>query len=205
MGAGTTLSLTDCFKTAEADQASTSGRKRKHADYATASSSTSISKFPSMKLIYATDDNIDGPSTPSKKSRIPRPLMGTPTEKRLRRFRPKAPQSFHEIYHRATTQRFYVLSRTRCGTPDCPEEMVELTGSTGNIYTVVIAQQPSCNCPHAQKGNQCKHVLYVLARVLRAKYEHVYQLALLSEELRDIFAGRRRLFIPTRRARLGWG
>lgn len=38
-----------------------------------------------------------------------------------------------------------------------------MTGSTGNIYTVHIAQQPSCNCPHAKAGNQCKHWLYVRA------------------------------------------
>jgi hypothetical protein len=31
--------------------------------------------------------------------------------------------------------------------------------------------------------------VYVLARVLRAKYEHVYQLALLSGELREVFEG----------------
>jgi len=62
-----------------------------------------------------------------------------------------------------------------------------MTGSTGNIYTVVIAQQPVCNCPQGMEGNQCKHIIYVMARVLRAKYEYVYQLALLSSELRDIF------------------
>ena len=65
--------------------------------------------------------------------------------------------------------------------------MIELTGSTGNIYTVVVARQPSCNCPHALAGNQCKHVVYVLARVLRARFDLVYQLALLSEELKEIF------------------
>lgn len=104
------------------------------------------------------------------------------------RFRPCPPRSFDEIYRRATTQRFYVLTRTRCGTPECPEEVVELTGSTGNIYTVVVARQPTCDCPHALAGNQCKHVLYVLSRVLRAPFEYVYQLALLSSELREIFA-----------------
>ncbi|AEO65548.1 2815dc52-e2f3-4190-a60c-7886d535df48 [Thermothielavioides terrestris] len=118
-----------------------------------------------------------------------KPASPTSTEKRLRRFRPQPPQSFHEVFHRATTQRFYVLSRTRHGTPDCPEETVELTGSTGNVYTVEIARQPRCDCPHARAGNQCKHVLYVLARVLRARFELVYQLALLAEELREIFAG----------------
>lgn len=109
-------------------------------------------------------------------------------EKRLRRYRPKAPQAFLEVYDRATSQRFYVLSRARRGTRECPEEKVELTGSTGNIYTVRIARQPTCDCPHAKAGNQCKHVIYVMARVLRAKMEHTYQLALLSTELQEIFA-----------------
>lgn len=66
--------------------------------------------------------------------------------------------------------------------------MVELTGSTGNIYTVCIARQPTCDCPHAKAGNQCKHIVYVMARVLRAKTEYTYQLALLSTELQEIFA-----------------
>ncbi|KPM45935.1 hypothetical protein AK830_g617 [Neonectria ditissima] len=126
-------------------------------------------------------------------------------EKRLRRFRDHAPEAFHKVYERALGQRFYVLNRTRGGTDECPEETVEMTGSTGNIYTVHIAQQPRCNCPHALQGNQCKHVLYVhaqipphidilantpqvLKRVLDAPFEMVYQLALLSSELRAIFA-----------------
>jgi len=104
----------------------------------------------------------------------------------LVRFRPKAPQTFAEVYQRALTQRFYVLSRTR--SQDALEEQVELTGSTGNVYIVTIAHQPTCNCPHGAAGNQCKHQLYVLARVLHAKYEYVYQLALLTAELEDIFA-----------------
>ncbi|KAI1359380.1 hypothetical protein F5Y08DRAFT_80485 [Xylaria arbuscula] len=108
-------------------------------------------------------------------------------EKRLRRFREKAPASFEAIYERATSQRFYVLSRVRGGDPDCPEEDVEMTGSTGNIYHVHIAKLPSCDCPHALKGNQCKHIIYVMSRVLRARHDLVYQLALLSSELRGIF------------------
>lgn len=64
----------------------------------------------------------------------------------------------------------------------------EITGSTGNVYNVCIARQPTCDCPHALAGNQCKHTIFVLKKVLRAKYEYVYQLALLSSELREIFA-----------------
>ncbi|KAI1100027.1 hypothetical protein F4804DRAFT_320107 [Jackrogersella minutella] len=108
-------------------------------------------------------------------------------EKRLKRFRAKAPQTFSVMYDRATSQRFYVLGRTRGGSAHCPEESVELTGSTGNIYVVHIAQQPTCTCPHALNGNQCKHVIYVLSRVLRARLDLVYQLALLTTELQEIF------------------
>ncbi|KAG6355275.1 hypothetical protein INS49_003236 [Diaporthe citri] len=111
-----------------------------------------------------------------------------PAEKRLRRFRPKAPSSFHAVYERATTQRFFLLSRTRSGTADCPEELFELTGSTGNIYRVHIQKQPTCSCPHGTAGNQCKHIVWCLKSILRAPDAHVYQLALLSTELRDIFA-----------------
>jgi hypothetical protein len=82
-------------------------------------------------------------------------------EKRLRRFRPKPPASFAEVFHRASTQRFYVLRRERCGSEECPEEVFDLTGSTGNIYTVHICRIPTCNCPHARKGNQCKHIIFV--------------------------------------------
>lgn len=105
----------------------------------------------------------------------------------MRVFRTKAPQAFHEVYQRATTQRFFVLGRTRCGDEFCPEEIVELTGSTGNIYHVHIARQPTCDCPHGLKRNQCKHILYVLSWVLHARFDLVYQLALLSSELREIF------------------
>ncbi|KZL84259.1 swim zinc finger protein [Colletotrichum incanum] len=136
--------------------------------------------------------SIDDTSPPAEHKKARKQNATAPTantdEKRPRRYRPKPPQSFHEVYHRAVTQRFYVLERRRCGTTDIPEEEVELTGSTGNVYTVRIGQTPSCNCPHSLKGNQCKHWLYVMSRVLRAKFEHTYQLALVPSELREIFA-----------------
>ncbi|KAI8631596.1 hypothetical protein F5Y19DRAFT_493474 [Xylariaceae sp. FL1651] len=142
------------------------------------------------KLPSTWDDDSDPiPETkkPRKSTKNKRNKDATSNEKRLRRFRAKAPESFTTVYERATSQRFYVLTRLRCGTVDCPEEDVEMTGSTGNIYKVHIAQVPSCDCPHARKGNQCKHIIYVMSRVLRARFDLVYQLALLSTELREIF------------------
>ncbi|KAJ4417070.1 hypothetical protein N0V85_002006 [Neurospora sp. IMI 360204] len=131
----------------------------------------------------------DQVASSSKKSKKDELALAT-DEKRLRRFRDKSPQAFAVIYERATTQRFFVLSRKRIPVWDSFEgfeEEVEIAGSTGNIYTVTIARQPTCTCPMGEKSEQCKHIIYVLARVLRAKYEYVYQLALLSCELEEIF------------------
>ncbi|KAK5001100.1 hypothetical protein LTR66_000138 [Elasticomyces elasticus] len=88
---------------------------------------------------------------------------------------------------RALTQRMFVIERRREVIDDHPAEIVELAGSTGNIYTITIDHVPSCNCPHARKGNQCKHIFYVLIRVLKAPERLQYQLALTSSELREIF------------------
>lgn len=58
---------------------------------------------------------------------------------------------------------FHVLSRKALGTPECPEAVVELAGTTGNIYTVRIERIPSCSCPYNENGygSQCKHIIYV--------------------------------------------
>jgi hypothetical protein len=107
-------------------------------------------------------------------------------EKRARLFRKKAPQSYMAVKERALTQRLTVLSRERCGSDHVPEEKVIVAGSTGNVYTVSIGLVPSCDCPHAKKGHQCKHIIYVMLRVLKAREDVAYQLALVSSELREV-------------------
>jgi hypothetical protein len=82
----------------------------------------------------------------------------------------------------------FVIDRVRGGTADCPNEILTIAGTTGNLYTIKIGQVPSCSCPHALKGNQCKHIVYALVVVLRAPTELQYQLALLTTELQRIFA-----------------
>ncbi|KAF2706036.1 hypothetical protein K504DRAFT_414181 [Pleomassaria siparia CBS 279.74] len=107
-------------------------------------------------------------------------------EKRLRRYRKHAPQSYLEIKERALTQRLTVLNRERGGTDEIPEETIIMAGSTGNVYKQKIGLVPSCDCPHAKKGNQCKHIIYVMLRVLKAPENIGYQLALTSSELRSV-------------------
>lgn len=118
------------------------------------------------------------------------------------RFRPQPTQNFLVILERALTQRMFVLDRVRQSTRSptdsvqmfsemritAPSETITIAGTTGNLYTVVINELPSCSCPHAAKGNQCKHVVYVMNRVLKAPPHLQYQLALLSSELEEIFA-----------------
>ena len=122
--------------------------------------------------------------TPSKKTKA------TPKqspEKRLRRHRDRPTQSYLEKLSRAQTQRMFVIDRTPGGSPECPEKTIAMAGTTGNIYNVRIAQIPSCTCPDHLKGNQCKHIIYVLHNVLKAPEDLQYQLAFLSTELQTIF------------------
>ena len=51
-------------------------------------------------------------------------------------------------------------------------------------YTVVVGDTVACDCPDAQKGNVCKHRVFVLVRVLQAGQSSplVYQNALLPSE-----------------------
>ncbi|KAL9125330.1 MAG: hypothetical protein Q9217_005450 [Psora testacea] len=159
-------------------ESSTGKRKR------TATSTPSKTKTPTTDPTEEAD--IEYPS-PSKKKKKASPEKGTSEEKRLKRFRDHAPHSYLEKLYRATTQRMFVIDRSRTGTDGCPEESIAMVGSTGNVYSVHIGLIPSCTCPDNQKGNQCKHIVYVLHNVLKAPEHLQYQLAFLSSELREIF------------------
>ena len=163
-------------RTAPAPSQAKQSRKRK------ADSLPSSSNYPNTgkEVIDLTAD-----SPPKKRKK-----KSANEEKRLRRWRDHAPQSYQEIRERALTQRMFVLDRQRDAThPDHPVEVVSLAGTTGNVYTITVDKVPSCDCPHARKGNQCKHIIYVLSRVLRVPAHLEYQLAFVSSELREIFAG----------------
>ncbi|KAL2223450.1 RING finger domain protein [Thermoascus aurantiacus ATCC 26904] len=108
-------------------------------------------------------------------------------ERRARVFRKHPPRSYLEKLARATSQRMYVIGRMRGGSEECPEERVDIVGTTGNIYHVFVGKEPTCTCPDARKGNQCKHIIYVLVNVLKAPEHLQYQLAFLTSELREIF------------------
>jgi len=84
-------------------------------------------------------------------------------EKRLKRFRIKAPLTYLERLERVKSQRMFLIDRKRTVSEDGTheEEVFDLAGSTGNIYHINMTKLPKCNCPDGGKENQCKHIVYV--------------------------------------------
>ncbi|KAH3916997.1 hypothetical protein HBH56_050480 [Parastagonospora nodorum] len=170
-------------------------RKRKIISYAEIDENTPFGspspprtkKKKSIKTTEAVDLTADSPKKASPKKKEGKRASDAPAEeKRRKTYRSEAPQSYLTVKERAMTQRLTVLSRERCGTDNVPEEKVLMAGSTGNVYTQRIKLVPSCDCPHARFGNQCKHIIYIMLRVLKAREEIAYQLALTTSELREL-------------------
>ncbi|THW12826.1 hypothetical protein D6D23_10005 [Aureobasidium pullulans] len=145
-------------------------------------------------FVDLTEDDDEAVSSSAKKPNRTKSQKGE--EKRLKPVRKQAPQKYTTIAYRATTQRMVVIDRRRpnnddCphGKPHCPMEEVDLAGSTGNIYTVRITHVPECTCPdfRINRNPQCKHILYVLLKVLKAPEPLHYQAAFLTSELDDMF------------------
>ncbi len=66
------------------------------------------------------------------------------------------------------------------------ERKYVVMGLTGNIYNVTIKNAPECTCPDfITRGNRCKHIYFVLIRVMKTKNEdkNIYN----KKELYDMF------------------
>lgn len=130
-------------------------------------------------------------SSPSKKPKGGRKSHETkvPFESRSRRWRAAPPKTYLERLFRIQHTRMFIVDQRLGGTEDVPEMTFEVVGSTGNLYLTTIKKDPECDCPDGKKGNQCKHICYVLLHVLKAPTQLQYQLAFISSELREIKAG----------------
>ncbi|KAJ7852789.1 hypothetical protein B0H14DRAFT_2508875 [Mycena olivaceomarginata] len=167
---------------------------------------------PSYPIASSSQSSVPSKPTPAKKTRRkagnPDDPPPAPPEKRGAMFKTKCPQNILDRVQRVMTQRwdfysnvasmcsashvyiagFFMVDRKRVE-GELKEEF-KVLGSTGNIYTVTIQQKPSCDCPDAQKGNHCKHILFIYLKVLQVTQSsgHWYQKALLTTELESIFA-----------------
>lgn len=138
------------------------------------------------------DSEDDSEDTKTKRAR-----KKSHEEKRLKRFRAKAPITYLERLGRVKTQRMFLLDRNRSISEERTheEEVFDIAGSTGNIYNVTISKVPTCSCPDAARGNQCKHIIYVSRTCSPTKYSCSRKDRLGS---RQHSQSPRRLSLPTR-------
>jgi hypothetical protein len=113
-------------------------------------------------------------------------------EKRATRTRSYANQDTLRRIERALSQRLYLLNQSEISAPHSLGRTYDVLGSTGNVYQVQISQFPSCTCPDFERGNLCKHILFVYLRVLRCQpsSQIIIQKSLLQDELSTIFGTR---------------
>eukprot|EP00977_Amphora_coffeiformis_P010721 scaffold2512_cov164-Amphora_coffeaeformis.AAC.6 len=120
-------------------------------------------------------------------------------EKRLKKYRPTCSRGVQDRIARARNQRLFLVepptppAAAAAGNEDGSNSLSRectVLGSTGNVYKVTLAHLVHCTCPDHAKGNVCKHILFVMLKVvgLPATSPLVHQAALLSNELREIFA-----------------
>ncbi|KAE9402508.1 hypothetical protein BT96DRAFT_855706 [Gymnopus androsaceus JB14] len=157
---------------------------------------------PSLKK-FRTDTHTSLPSTSSTLPGASSPSASTPStgkgkgrkkaepkEKRQARYRGSCPNDISVRLDRylSQAQRIYLIERNREGNALKEEFVVQ--GSTGNVYTITIDNVPHCDCPDHQKGHHCKHLLFVLLKVLQIPQSsnYWYQKALLTSKLAEIFA-----------------
>lgn len=107
--------------------------------------------------------NWDEPESSPPKKAQKKSAKGSPLgEARMKRWRSHPPKTFTDRLFRVRTQRMFLINRERRrGEDGTEEELVDIAGTTGNLYTVTISKVPSCTCPDHRQGNQCKHIIYV--------------------------------------------
>lgn len=99
------------------------------------------------------------------------------------------PKAVQDRLHRALSQRLIVLHRSGItgGGQYGEQETFKMAGTTGNVYTVRISAEPACDCPDSANGrNTCKHILYIMVKVLKAPRQLAFQAGLLPSELHHI-------------------
>ncbi|CAK9184886.1 unnamed protein product [Ilex paraguariensis] len=80
----------------------------------------------------------------------------TPAEEHHQHHRIKSTQPLEDRVLRAIRHRLRLLHRSNSD--------FFILGATGNVYTVSLSLTPSCSCP--DRTTPCKHILFVLIRVL---------------------------------------
>ncbi|GLC51966.1 hypothetical protein PLESTB_000568100 [Pleodorina starrii] len=109
-------------------------------------------------------------------------------------YRPTASQDVRARIQRAmpgSSHRMFLVDTRQLsppGSPGGPSQEFHVLGATGNVYAVRICRSPACTCPDYAKGHLCKHILFVMLRVLRQSPDNplIWQRALLTSEVEAV-------------------
>jgi hypothetical protein len=72
--------------------------------------------------------------------------------------------------------------------PNVLERKFDLCGTTGNVYIVTINNSPVCTCPdHTQRKNRCKHIFFILIRIMKVGMEKEDKLEYEDTDLKEMF------------------
>lgn len=88
---------------------------------------------------------------------------------------------------RAYDDPLYLIESIPPEDEDDPIREFLVMGTTGNVYTVTIENEPSCTCPDFQlRQRRCKHIFFILMRVMKVDNERqkIYD----DFELLDMFS-----------------
>lgn len=135
-------------------------------------------------------------TTVAKAASKPKSKPKETVEKRLKRYRSSCPRAVQERIDRARTQLMYLVSKDEIADMESLTCNFVVLGSTGNVYNVAIQCVPHCTCPDHAKGNLCKHILFILLKVMAVPPHSplVYQAAWIGSELEEMFQGMRQRF-----------
>ncbi|XP_022729531.1 uncharacterized protein LOC111284821 [Durio zibethinus] len=98
---------------------------------------------------------------PSSSSTITTPPNHLHHNRPHHRFKPTQP--FTDRIARALRHPLFLLHRS--------DSNFFILGATGNVYTVTLCSTPSCTCP--DRTTPCKHILFVLIRVLGVSIDDI--------------------------------
>eukprot|EP00878_Enallax_costatus_P008630 GHUV01009023.1.p1 GENE.GHUV01009023.1~~GHUV01009023.1.p1 ORF type:complete len:344 (+),score=82.61 GHUV01009023.1:103-1134(+) len=145
----------------------------------------------------------DGQAPPKRQRQKKQKTLKEPAEKRTNaagvtvRFSAQPSQAIYQRIQRAlpgSGHRMFLINTKElapAGAPGGRSQEFAVLGATGNVYNVTISRHPHCTCPDHAKGNLCKHILFVMLRVLKLATDNplVWQKALLTKEVEEVLSG----------------
>ncbi|CAG8480083.1 5225_t:CDS:2 [Diversispora eburnea] len=118
-------------------------------------------------------------------------------ERRAARYIKDCSDDTKKQIERAVKEPMYLID---CKEVNPTQRKYVVLGPTGEVYTTDIAKIVSCSCPDFHNGIHCKHILFILLRILKVHPESdlVYQKALKEKELKLIFNNSPQITYPSK-------